>query len=507
MRAEVLRHSPRVFFLLTGEFSRSEIKKFTASIPAKERASGLAFVVTDARVQSVLMGGSENQDDAVLAEHGIRLQDSDYIAVVSASGVMARSGFRSVQDAIAKSTPDVVYGDSVQRSGDGRKQIVLRPVFSPERLRCQNYLGDLVIYRHTTVRGIGGFRADFGEAGLFDLALRATRSATIVMHIPSVIFESSAARSVESYGPEESQADFHRALQEHLDATGGGAVEASRTPGVFDTRRNVQGSPLVSIVIPTRGTSSVLDGIVRCYVLDAVSSVMEMSTYENFEIVVVFDSVAEPAVLAKLSEIVGDRLRLVEWNRPFNFSEKMNFGVLNSSGDYILLLNDDIQVLSEGWIESLLALAQLPNAGMVGAMLYYDDDTIQHAGHAYFEGSPTHIGLNLPRGIPGPLKGYLVEREVSGVTAACALMPRTVFLEVGGFTSLLPGNFNDVDLCMKVGWKGHTIYWTPHAELYHFESKTRDAHVHYYELDVIEHRWGLRLDDPRFWPGHPANAV
>jgi GT2 family glycosyltransferase len=136
-------------------------------------------------------------------------------------------------------------------------------------------------------------------------------------------------------------------------------------------------------------------------------------------------------------------------------------------------------------------------------MLYYEDDTIQHAGHAYYQGSPTHIGLGLPRGSKGPNSSFLVDRKVSGVTAACALMPRHVFMEAGGFSALLPGNFNDVDLCLKVGSLGNDIYWTPNAELYHYESKTRDAHVHYYELDVIEQRWGLKLDDSRFWRVHP----
>jgi GT2 family glycosyltransferase len=133
-------------------------------------------------------------------------------------------------------------------------------------------------------------------------------------------------------------------------------------------------------------------------------------------------------------------------------------------------------------------------------MLYYDDDTIQHAGHAYWLGDASHIGLDRKRGESGPGEGFRVERRVAGVTAACALLPAAVYFEVGGLASDLPGAFNDVDLCLKVTWSGYDIFWTPHAELYHFESKTRDASVRRFEVETHWSRWAFRMHQPEFWP-------
>lgn len=476
-----------ITFFLVGEFTKADEDFFGRSIPVKIRQGGRVAIV---RSSHELLGQAMSQASTL------------FTAVVTQPVHFLKSGFSTLLSyADQADAPDVIYADSSD---------CLRPDFSPERLRCHNYLGELLVFRTALVGDIGGYRRELGRAAVYDLALRATAASRVVSHVSSAIYRT-RSRSVDSQTPASSdrnalEKDYTRALNEHLLATGGGHVVAIAQNGVFDTRRDVTGTPLVSIVIPTRGTNSGVGGSEKALVIQAVRSIIGVTSYQNFEIVVVADAVADPAVLTQLSAIAGERLRVVQWTKPFNFSEKMNFGVLHARGEYVLLLNDDIEVLSQGWLESMLALAQRPNAGMVGAMLYYQDDTIQHAGHAYVEGSPTHIGLGLPRGSSGPNNGYRVEREVSGVTAACALMSRKVFLDVGGFTSLLPGNFNDVDLCLKVGWKGYDIYWTPHAELYHFESKSRDAHVHYYELDVIGRRWGLRLSDPRFWPG-PASAA
>jgi glycosyltransferase involved in cell wall biosynthesis len=320
-----------------------------------------------------------------------------------------------------------------------------------------------------------------------------------VGHIPEIVYRQHSEKDLSPAQQEESSRTVSAFLEKH----GGGVVDSVSAEGVVHSRRVVTGKPLVSIVIPTQGRLSSSGAFHDAFVVKAVTSIIEKTSYEHFEIDLVVDVDSDASVMAELASIAKKKLRVHLWDRPFNFSQKMNYGVVLSRGDFVLLLNDDVEVINETWLENMVALAQLPNAGMVGAMLYYEDDTIQHAGHAYYQGSPTHIGLGLSRGSKGPNSSFLVDRKVSGVTAACALMPRHVFMEAGGFSALLPGNFNDVDLCLKVGSLGNDIYWTPNAELYHYESKTRDAHVHYYELDVIEQRWGLKLDDSRFWRGHP----
>lgn len=392
--------------------------------------------------------------------------------------------------------PSVVYSD-----GDG----FALPDFSPQRFLCQNYLrgplairGDLDSLRILASLENGDIASAY--ATLLDIELLGG----LISHIPYPLFSTSKNFSLEL--AENDVVECSEVLIQARESRGGGTVGKYLGQGAFGSQGALVGNPLVSIVIPTQGIYSEHQGTSQSLVVNAVKSIVEQTEYSHFELVVVVDSVADESVLSELKKLGGPRLQLVEWTKPFNFSQKMNFGVLHAKGEYVLLLNDDVEVLTPQWLTSMLILAQLPNAGMAGAMLYYEDDTIQHAGHAYFKGSPTHIGLGLPRGSAGPLGGYLVSREAPGVTAACALMPMNVFKEVGGFTALLPGNFNDVDLCLKVGWRGYDIYWTPEAEMYHFESKTRDAHVHYYELDVIERRWGLRLSDSRYWRGHPLSA-
>jgi hypothetical protein len=394
---------------------------------------------------------------------------------------------------------DVAYADESREDSTGAVRWLRRPEFSPERLRNQFYLGDLVVYRAHLVRQLEGLRHGIPGAELYDLALRAARSGVTIGRIPEPLVVVDSSAPVSELTPAERDATA-AVLSAHMAATGGGTVGTVSASGVADTRRPVVGNPLISIVIPTRGLYIPGSDDQHCYVLDAVKSIVEKSTYTNYELVIVIDDVADERVVEELQRLAGDRLKLVWWSEPFNFSSKVNLGALHSVGEYILLLNDDIDVITPDWLEALLALAQIPGAGMSGAMLYYEDDTIQHAGHAYWQNDAAHIAMFVPRGARGPLGGLLVEREVVGVTAACAMMPMAVYHEVGGLSSLLPGAFNDVDLCMKVTWKGYKIYWTPHAELYHFESKTRDAAVHAGEVAVTWGRWGFRMHSPEYWP-------
>ena len=423
---------------------------------------------------------------------------ADFVCVVHAEGTIAPGAVDAIAGVLADHPEStVLYGDA--SFGKGRAAGYLAtPIYSPERLRCQYYYGDVVVYRRQFFVELGGLDRELPGAEQYDLALRASRASDAVQHVRAPLFET-ADEPVTRLDPVALDSTT-TALETHLAATGGGEVRSVGVDGVHDTRRLVVGEPLISIVIPSRGIHSVIDGESRCYVLDAVRSIVEKSTYTNVEFVIVLDTVAEPEVIAELRLILGDRFIQVDWDKPFNFSDKVNLGVVHSHGEFVLLLNDDVQVITPTWLESLLALVQLPGAGMSGAMLYYADETIQHGGHHYYENDASHIGLDAPRGDAGPLQGYRVEREVSGVTAACAMMPKAVFEEVGGLSNLLPGNFNDVDLCMKTTWLGHSIYWTPHAELYHFESKTRDASVHHFEVDVAWGRWGFRMHDPKYWP-------
>jgi len=433
--------------------------------------------------------------DAVL-ERG----DIDWLTVATLDGQLSDTALEELSTAVELEKPDVIYSNESTGWGrDGR--VLFKPDLSPERLRSQYYLGDFVFYRAGFLRDSGGLDASLPGAELYDLALRASRSDAKFVHVRETLFHrpTDALPIGALVGPDALNSAA-QALSAHLDATGGGVVNSVTASGVHATNRPVHGSPLVSIVIPTRGSLGNVRGKERSLVVDCIRSIVEKSTYGNYELIVVIDTVADPAVVDEIVKLAGDRLRLVWWDLPFNFSAKMNRGVFESQGEYVLFLNDDTEVISPGWIEPMLSLVQLPGGGMSGGMLYFEDESIQHAGHIYEAGDAGHVGVNDMRGARGPAGSYLVEREVSGVTAACSMMPRKVFDEVGGFSLLLPGNFNDVDLCMKVNQLGYTIYWTPRSELYHYESKTRVSRVARYEVETAWGRWEWKLDDATYWP-------
>ncbi|MEQ1735013.1 MAG: glycosyltransferase [Rhodoglobus sp.] len=419
----------------------------------------------------------------------------EFVTFLSSRDTLRPDAVATLRDGLTGTDCDIFYTDEFV-GGEVRH----KPEFSPERLRSQFYWGSFVGYRTALLDRIGGPSDDFGGAQAYELALRAARAARSGIHVPGALI---AVGPGERSTHPEANDSVRRALELHLAATGGGTVLAAST-GTSDTRRPVVGEPLVSIVIPTRGDSATIRGTDRCLVVEAVRGVVEESSYSNIEIVVVADDVTPPAVIDELRAIAGSRLSLVGWSAPFSFSGKMNLGVAHAKGEFVLFLNDDVEVIAPDWIEALLALAQRPDCGIVGALLYFEDGTIQHAGHAYYGFGVTHIGINSPASATGPGDAFLVEREVDGVTAACAMMTRSHFFEVGGFSTLLPGNFNDVDLCMKLAVKGYHSYVTPHAKLFHFESKSRDPKVAESEIERAWGRWEPQLINSKYWPEEPG---
>lgn len=483
--------SPLGVSLVVAGLSEAAEARLEASIPdAARRLPGDAPVET----QVVFAASSSAADlNAAIARAALPL-----VVVVVRPLVFLPAALARISEAFAAdSALEIVYTDEAVEQAAGELSVVLKPDPAPERLRNQYFWGQLVVARASTMGGLGGFREGFSGAEAYDFALRATRSRAAIAHLayPAVVVDGDVELGAI---PASAVPSVRRALEEHLAETGGGVVRSIGTDGVHDTVRTVQGEPLISIVIPTRG--QYLPGGEQSYLIDAIESIVELSTYGNYEIVVVIDDVADQGVIDRIRQVAGSRLHLVPWTESFNFSGKINLGALNSIGEYLLILNDDVRVLTPDWLQAMLTLVQLPNAGMSGCMLYYEDDTIQHAGHHYWRGDTIHVGMNRPRGDPGPTNGYRVEREVVGITAACAMMPRSVYLEVGGMTTLLPGAFNDVDLCLKVLQQGYDILWTPHAELYHYESKTRDARVRHYEVATAWGRWEHRMHQPGYWP-------
>jgi GT2 family glycosyltransferase len=438
---------------------------------------------------------------------GLELARGEFICLLDHDDLLVPDALALVRAAIADHPEaDVLYTDEDQLHPGGIVTAAFRkPDFSAERLRGQMYLGHLVSYRKSLLDIVGGFRSGYDGSQDYDLALRATEAAREVVHIPHVayhwrIHSASASHREDNAGVFDSA---RRALADHLDRAGiDGEVQRVHEVGVYRIIRRLPDPPKVSIIIPTRGTRGWVWGRERVLVVDAVRSVVESSTYPDYEIVLVADTATPESVLADLRDVAGARLIVVPYEGPFSFSAKINIGAVAATGDQLLLLNDDIEVVSPDWISTMVALSA-GDVGMVGAKLLYEDGTVQHLGHLYERGEVTHVAAGCPADWPGPFADLLIDRDVSGVTGACALVRREVFEAVGGLSPALPVNFNDVDLSLKITQAGYRILVTPHAVLYHFESKTRPRTVAPSEVHTLRRRWNHRLLVDPHWRHDP----
>ncbi|WP_158862733.1 glycosyltransferase family 2 protein [Leifsonia sp. AG29] len=446
--------------------------------------------MSDGRVAAGALRVFETRFDARLLEE----TREPYAVVLRAGARLTPDALEIIEGTLLRfPETTLLYGDDTGTA---------RPAFSPVRLRSQDYLGGVVVLaadaaREALSRLSGALAAGLptGDALVWLIALQLAEQGA-----PGVAVPQPLTVPADDAAGVPASADDARRVQELLGANGVESSVSVAAGGVLDIRYPVGEAPLVSIVMPTRGGSGSVHGRERCFVVEAVRSILEKSTYPRLEIVVVADADTPPEVEAELALIAGDRLRLIRWSAPFNFAAKMNRGALEASGEYLLLLNDDVEVLSADWIERMLGLALQKRVGLVGALLLFEDGTVQHGGHLYRRGEPTHAAIGVPRDDPGPGGSLLVDREVSGVTAACALLSAERFREVGGFSALLPSNYNDVDLCLKLGSRGLSVLWTPHAVLHHYESRSRVARIVPYERQLLLRRWASRIQVDPFWP-------
>lgn len=469
-----------------------------------------AAAAGDPRIRIVETGGPS---DAAACNAGLHAARGQFIALLDQDGLLTPDALGAVAEAVELQPDlDYLYTDEATLAADGRGHHEFRkPDWSPERLRHNMYTGHLSVLRTALAREVGGFRPDVDGSHEHDLVLRLTERSRRITHLPQVLYRqpdqpvgAAQTDSAESAARLRAWQAGRRAVQEHLDRTGAGSgvravAQLGRLPGFYRVRREL-GPDLarqrVSIVIPTRGQSGLVWGQRRCFVVDAVASALRATALPDVEVVVVYDDDTPAEVIQRLREIAGARLVEVPFSGEFNFSQKCNLGFLRAGGDVIVLLNDDVEVRSDGWLERLLPALAEPDVGLVGARLLFADGTIQHAGHAYADTTWHHPYHGFVDDEPGSFGDLIVNRECSGVTAACAALRRDVYERVGGLSEQLPVNFNDVDLSLKIRRAGYRVLWIADCELYHFESRTRDRSVGDDEIDVLRRRWGYIAQDP-----------
>jgi O-antigen biosynthesis protein len=438
----------------------------------------------------------------------IRRASGDYVALLDPGDQIPPTALGRVLEAL-DDAPDADYlytdEDEIDALGRGCNPFY-KPDWSPDRLRCQPYTGRLGLMRRSLVEAVGGLRRGFEGADEYDLILRITERARRIVHVPEVLYRrrisSQAHPNGSAIAPGASEAG-RRAIAEHLarvrfqatvEIGGGDAPRYRLRPAVPD-------EPLVSIVIPTAGRWRMVYGSPLNLVVNCVESIVERSTYSNYEIVCVIGDEATEHTRDSLKQAAGARLRFVRYDGDFNFARAINLGAARSRGTHLLLLNDDTQVITPDWIESMLMFVRDDDVGVVGAKLLFADGRIQHAGII----SPGSGGPGHPYyGFPGDYDGYAdnlrVPSDYFAVTGACLLTRHDCFDEVGGFATMFPLNYNDVDYCLKLRHRGYRVVLTPDAVLYHFELSSRvSGEVASEELELLNDRWGSILERDPFY--------
>ncbi|HEX5761500.1 MAG TPA: glycosyltransferase [Solirubrobacterales bacterium] len=438
----------------------------------------------------------ENGGIVAASNDALRIARGEFVALLDHDDELHPDALAHVAAAIeADPEADYIYTDEDKIDLRGHHSApFFKPDWSPERLRSQMYTCHLSVLRRSLVEEVGGFDERFAGSQDWDLVLRVTERARRVVHVPRVLYhwrilETSAAAAAEAK-PWAFEAG-RRAVQAHCERIGLPAEirQDAEDPGVLHLHPRLQQAPRVSIVIPTGGQVRDVRFEPVVLVLNCVRSIVERSTYENYEIVCVVDESVEEEILDELRSIAGDRLRLVHFEGEFDFSAKINLGVIHSDGEHLLLLNDDIEIATPEWIERMVMYSAQEGVGAVGAKLLWGDSRLQHVGLNFDHGLPGH----LYHGFAGDFRGYmnavLIARNCLAVTGACLMTRREVFDELGGLSTEFPINFNDVDYCLKAYSQGRRIVYDPDTVLLHFESSSRSAKVEEWEFERLVDRW------------------
>lgn len=441
----------------------------------------------------------ESNGGIVAASNGaLGMAQGEFVVLLDHDDMLHRDALARVHEAIeASPEADYIYTDEDKVDRAGRSSApFFKPDWSPERMRTQMYTCHLSVLRRSLVEEVGAFDPEFEGSQDWDLVLKVTERAREVLHVPKVLYhwrtlETSAAGGGEEAKPWAFEAGT-RAIQAHCERIGlpARAERDEATPGVYHLHPRLEREPSVSIVIPTAGQSREVRYEDVVLVTHCVRSIVEASTYGNYEIVCVVDASTPAEVLDELRAIGGDRLRLVDFDEPFNFSAKVNRGAVQSDGEHLLLLNDDMEVATPDWLQRLVMYSGIEEVGAVGGRLLWEDGRLQHAGILFENGGyPGHIY----RGFSGEFRGYsnnvLVAQNYLAVTGACLMTRREAFDRVGGLSTILPVNYNDMDYCLKLRANGMRVVYDPDTVLYHFESSSRSTEVEDWEKEQLRDRW------------------
>jgi glycosyltransferase involved in cell wall biosynthesis len=480
------------------------------------------FANTDSRIKVTFL--AENLGIAGNSNVALSLATGEFIGFLDHDDELAPFALHEIVSLLNKNQNlEFIYSDEdkIDQKGN-RKDHFFKPDWSPDLFLSNNYLNHFSVVRKTLVDSVDGFRNGYEGSQDYDLFLRCTEkiSPSSIAHIPKILYHwriirGSAADSV--MAKPYAIAAAQKALEDALLRSGLKAdVIEGLFPGSFRIRYAIKNNPPVSIIIPTKDHVDILQ---RC-----IQSILDKTDYPNYNIFIVDNQSEDPETFKYYNSLVtNSKIKILHYDYPFNFSALNNYAVTCVDSPYLLFLNNDTEVISEEWLTAMLEHAQRECVGAVGAKLLYPNNTIQHAGLILgITGTPGQIGVadhshkHLPHNYAGHFLRPQLIGNYSAVTAACLMIRKEVFIEIGGFNEDLAIAFNDVDLCMKIRNMGYLIVYTPYSLVYHHEFMSRGyentpgKRVRFlWEVTLIREIWGAIIDrgDPYYNPNLTLERV
>ncbi|WP_024678294.1 glycosyltransferase [Pseudomonas syringae] len=467
-----------------------------------------SLTATDDRIKVIFR--EHNGHISAASNSALEIATGDFVALMDNDDLLPQHALYWVARTI-RENPDagLIYSDEDKISTDGtRSSPHFKSDWNEFLFRSQNMVCHLGAYRRDLINEVGQFRVGFEGAQDYDLALRCIEKLqrNQIIHIPRVLYHWRIhAGSTAMAGDEKPYAALAgvKALDEHLERKGGVGIAELSSLGMYRVHYALPASPpLVSLVIPTRNAHAL--------VKQCIDSIKRLTTYTHYEIILIDNGSDEPESLEYFAQLdQEENIRVMRDEGPFNYSALNNAAVRIANGELIGLINNDIEVISPEWLSEMVSIALQPNIGAVGARLWYPDDRLQHGGVITgLGGVAGHSHKYLPKGAPGYFCRAELIQEFSAVTAACLIIKKSTFDQVGGLEEEhLKIAFNDVDFCLKVREAGYVNVWTPFAELYHHESATRGLEDtpqkqerFAKEIEYIKSRWPDIIDDYAYSP-------
>ncbi len=420
---------------------------------------------------------SENLGISGNTNAAISLADGQWIALMDHDDIIEPSALAEMMKRALETGADMIYSDEDKVSLDLKHYYEphFKSDYNPDLLRSNNYICHLLLFQRSLLGKIGGFCSEYDGAQDYDFILRLSEQAQHIEHLPRMLYHWRMHPLSTAENPDSKTYAFEagrRAIEAHLKRVGiAGTVERTERPGYYRVRYGLQGSltakPKVSIIIPNKDETETLR--------TCVNSILTRTTWPEYEIVIVENNSTTQEIWEYYRELEAvPCIKVITWPDAFNYSAINNFGVSHSSGQYVVLLNNDTEIITGDWLQEMMGICSRPEVGVVGAKLFYPDETIQHAGVVMkLAGCCGHVFYGAEKEDPGSYARATIIQNFSAVTAACFMCRRQVWDRLGGLSTEFQVAYNDVDFCLRAREAGYLVTFTPYAQAYHYESKTR----------------------------------